>query len=495
MDLKNIKKVYVIGIKGSGVVGIVEILRVRGIEITGSDTEEKFFTDEILKRLGIRYHESFNEKNIPDDTGLVIYSTAYNENNNIEFRYAKEEGIPMISYPEILAGLFNEKYGLAVCGTHGKTTTSSWLANTLKEVGMDPSAMIGSKVVNWGGNALSGKGEYCVLEADEYQNKLSLYNPKVAILTSCDFDHPDYFKDFGEYKNTFKEFVARIPKAGFLVVWGDSVDTLEVAKSCGAEVLSYGFSEECDYRIRQVRVCNLNLVVNDLNEVRDNPIDSKLSETGFKPVPASNEKISNPKQSFEILYKEKSLGSFEIQLVGRHNILNATAVVAVCHKLQLDAEKVCQALKNFRGTSRRFEYIGERNGAILIDDYGHHPQEIQATLKGAREIFPDKNIWAVFHPHTFTRTKALLSEFSQSFENADKVIVLDIYGSAREIQGGVHSTELVNLINKYDRSKADYIATIDEVVEFLKDKIGSDDVVIAIGAGNGWEVVEKLKIS
>lgn len=198
-------------------------------------------------------------------------------------------------------------------------------------------------------------------------------------------------------------------------------------------------------------------------------------------------------QSFEILFKDENLGNFEMQLFGKHNGLNAAAVVAVCHKLNFSAEKIQVALKDFRGTARRFELIGERNGAILIDDYGHHPDEIRATLKAARELYAEKNIWAVFHPHTFTRTKALLSEFSQSFSDADKVIILDIYGSAREAQGGVHSKDLVELVNKYDRGKAEYIATIDEVVEFLKDKIGADDVVIAIGAGNGWEVVEKLK--
>ena len=155
-------------------------------------------------------------------------------------------------------------------------------------------------------------------------------------------------------------------------------------------------------------------------------------------------------------------------------------------------EKIQTALENFQGTARRFELIGSRNGAILIDDYAHHPDEIRATLSAARSLYSEKNIWAVFHPHTFTRTKALLAEFSQSFSDADKVIILDIYGSAREAQGGVHSKDLVELVNKYDREKAEYIATIDETVEFLKDKIGTDDVVIAIGAGNVWEVATKL---
>ncbi|MFZ2226352.1 MAG: UDP-N-acetylmuramate--L-alanine ligase [Candidatus Moraniibacteriota bacterium] len=459
IDLEKIKKVYVVGIKGSGVVGVVEMLKARGIEVMGSDTAEKFFTETILKKNQIQYFENFAVENIPSEIDLVIYSTAYNENNNVEMQEVKKRELPMISYPEILAELFNVKYGIAICGTHGKTTTSAWLANTLKELGADPEAAIGSRVTNWEGSALTGAGEIFVLEADEYQNKLARYNPHGVILTSCDYDHPDFFPDFEAYKQTFKDFVARIPKTGFLVVCGDATATLEVAEEATCAILTYGFSGDCDYKI------------SNLELEREN---------------------AKPAQIFEVMQGENSLGRFEISLYGKHNVLNATAVIVACHKLNFSTEKIQVALKTFQGTARRFELIGERNGAILIDDYGHHPDEIRATLKSARDLYPDKNIWAIFQPHTFTRTKTLLSEFSQSFSDADKVILLDIYGSAREAQGGVHSKDLVDLINKYDRGKAEHIATIDEVVEFLKDKIGPDDVVIAIGAGNGWEVVSKL---
>lgn len=464
LDLGKIRKVYVIGIKGSGIVAVVEILKSLGVKITGSDTSEKFFTDAVLERLGISYFENFNKDNIPADTDLVLYSTAYSENNNVEFQEARKRNLPMISYPEILSDLFGQKFGIAVTGTHGKTTTAALLANTLKELDLDPIAVVGSKVFNWGGNALVGKGEYFIAEADEFQNKLELYDPKGVILTSADFDHPDFFGNFEEYKEVFRKFVARIPKSGFLVVWGDSVDTLEISKSAICDVLTYGFSEDCDFICKKVA----------------------SQETSEKNPEARTQK-------FIVSFRSKNLGEYETRLVGQHNILNATAAIAICYKLGLDLAKVTEALRNFQGTARRFEYIGKRNGAILIDDYGHHPEELKATLKAAREIYPEKNIWAVFHPHTFTRTKALLSEFSQSFDGADKVIILDIYGSAREEQGGVHSSDLVKAINKFSRDKAEYIPTIEETVTFLEDKIGSDDVVIAIGAGNVWEVVEKLK--
>ncbi len=436
---------------------VAEIFNAYGIEVLGSDTSEIFFTDEILKKNNIKYFEKFVAANIPEDTNLIIYSTAYNAENNVEFAEAKKLGFPMMSYPEILGKLFNEKMGIAVCGTHGKTTTTAILAECLRVAELDPGAIVGSKVIGWQGSSLSGKGKYFVAEADEYQNKLQYYNPFAAVITSVDWDHPDYFLDFKSYKKVFADFAAKIPRHGFLVVWGDSGSPLEVAKSAKCDVIKYGFLEDNDAIILKA-------------EIRDTKY-----------------------QKFRINYKGEDLGEFEIQLVGDHNVLNAAAAITVCHKLKINMERVREALKNFQGTARRFEYIGKRNGAILIDDYAHHPEEIKATLRAAREIYPKKNIITVFHPHTFTRTKALLPEFSQSFGDTNEVIIIDIYGSAREVQGGVTSGELVNLVNKYDHDKAIYIPAINEVVECLKNKIGAEDIVISMGAGDVWKVANKLK--
>ncbi len=456
LDFAKVKKIYFIGIKGSGMVALVEIFSRRGCEVTGSDTTEKFFTDEILKKkLFVKYHEGFDAKHITSDIDLVVYSTAYNEKNNEEFKAAKYKSIPMASYPGMLGILFNEKYGIAVSGTHGKTTTTAMLAEIFKVAGLDPTAVVGSLVRQWRGSALVGRSEFMIIEADEYQNKLDLYSPMAAILTSADWDHPDFFPTHEEYKNTFSRFVQKIPRHGFLVVCGDRSETLEIAKSAKCKVISYGFNSGADLKI-------------------------------------NNHELREGKQFFSLSAKEKKLGNFEIMLPGKHNVLNASAAIAMAHQFNAKMEKVREALANFEGTSRRFEYIGRRNGAILIDDYGHHPEEIKVTLRAAREFFPKRRIWCVFHPHTFTRTKALLSEFSQSFEDADRVIVLDIYGSAREVQGGVHSKDLVELAKKYHRN-IEYIPTIGEAIEFLKDKISREDLVIAMGAGNVWEVVEGLK--
>lgn len=455
VDLAKIKKAYVIGIKGAGVVAVVEILQSLGIEVIGSDTTEKFFTDAVLQDLGVNYTEGFSQDNVPTDVDLVIYSTAYNIENNEEFRAAKEKGLLMLSYPEVLAMLFNQKYGIAVSGTHGKTTTSALLACALKECGVDPMAVIGSRVETWKSNALIGSGEYFVIEADEYQNKLKLYQPKGTILTSLDFDHPDTFKDFAEYKEAFQDFIGKIFKSGFAVVCGDDANVIDISKDANCEILKYGFSDDCDFQI-------------------------------------TNYVLGQGKQSFRVVFQEKDLGEFEIKLVGKHNVSNAVAVIAVCQKLNLDLEKVRVALNDFQGITRRFEKIGERNGAILIDDYGHHPEELKVTFKGAREIYPEKNIIAVFQPHSYSRTESLLQEFSQSFDNVNQVLVLDIYGSAREYSGNVSSKDLVALINKYDHEKAEFLPTPSDAVKFLENKIGDQDVVICIGAGNSREVAEKL---
>jgi UDP-N-acetylmuramate--alanine ligase len=456
IDFSKIKKIYFIGIKGSGMVSLVEILHQRGFEIGGSDTEEKFFTDDILKkRLCIKFFESFDESHIKEDIDLVVYSTAYSSKNNAEFKTAEYKRIPMISYPELLGLLFNQKYGIAVSGTHGKTTTTAMLAQILKIADFDPTAVVGSQVRQWRSSALVGKSEFMVIEADEYQNKLDYYWPQAVILTSADWDHPDFFKTYEDYKKTFENFVEKIPRHGFFVVCGDRSETLEIAKHAKCKVITYGFEKENNLRIK-------------------------------------NHELKNGKQFFNLFLNGKDLGEFELEVPGRHNVLNASGAAAMAHQFNAKTEKIREALSGFEGTSRRFEYIGKRNGAILLDDYAHHPEEIKVTLRAAREFFPKRRIWCVFHPHTFTRTKALLSEFSQSFEDADRVIILDIYGSAREVQGGVHSKDLVEKAKKYHHG-VEYIPTIAEAVEYLADKIGREDLVIAMGAGNVWEVAVGLK--
>lgn len=452
-EKKKLKKAYFIGIKGSGMAALAEIYLSLGFEVVGSDVKEKFFTDEVLAKLKIKYTEGFSKENIQKEYPFdqVIYSTAYNFQNNSELALAKERSWPIISYPEALGVLSQQFLTLAICGTHGKTTTSAMLSLTLKDCGNDPSAIIGSKINQIGSNALIGKGKFLVLEADEYQNKLAFYHPWGVILTSADFDHPDFFVDFNEYKNVFKKFIKRIPPHGFLVAWSGSQAVAEIAQSANCKIIFYGDSEK------------------QLEEIR-------------------REFLAVGKKNIETcLWPEE----IDLQVPGRHNRINACAVLAVSEHLKLNRDKVLFSLKNYQGTARRFEKMGEYKKAEIIDDYAHHPEEIKATLKATREKYPFKKIICVFHPHTFTRTKALLGDFSQSFSEADEVIILDIYGSAREKQGGIHSKDLVSEISRYHQ-KVKYLPDIETAFRELKNQIGSKDVLLLLGAGNVNELGEKL---
>jgi UDP-N-acetylmuramate--alanine ligase len=455
MELSGFKKIYIVGIEGAGTSGLAQIYHNLGFEVSGSDNGDHFYWD-VLRGKGIKVFQKFDAANVPDDIDFAVHSSAFKEDNP-EIAEIKRRGIPLYTYSQAMGEFFNQHVGISVCGSHGKTTTSAILATALKAAGVDTSAFVGSRVLEWDSNVLLGGGEYFVFESDEYQNKLQYYEPWAAILTSVDWDHPDFFPDFEVYKKAFKDFVAKLSKTGFLVVWGDSIATLEVAKSATSDVLTYGFGEDNLYRI------------------------------------VLKERLDGDKQEFEVFFNEKSLGIFETPLTGKHNVLNSCSVIAMCHRMQLDLDKVKEALANFKGTARRFEKVGTRNGALLIDDYAHHPDEVKATLAGAREKFGDKNITVIFHPHSFTRTKALLHEFAQSFDDADKVVVIDIYGSAREAEGDVSSEDLVKLINKYAFDKAEYIPTINEAIEFFENKLKENDVLITMGAGDVWKVADKLK--
>lgn len=459
VSFSEMKRVHMIGVKGAGMAALAEILTGRGIRVTGSDTAEVFFTDEILLKRGIRPKEGFDPENIPRDVDAIIYSTAYRPETNAELASALLLADTLIlSYPEAVGHLTRERLAVLVAGTHGKTTTSALLAETLAFLQSDPLALVGSKISAWGGNALLGKGNYFILEADEYQDKFQYYDPWSVLLTSVDWDHPDFFPDSAAYGDTFSRLIARIPAHGFLVFWADSASVATLAAPSRAQKRSYGFLPGSDIRI-----------------------------VDYRPIP------DGPfRQSFCLLEGEQSLGTFRLRLAGRHNALNAAGVVAFLRALKFDADRIRTGMERFFGTARRFEYVGTRGGALVYDDYAHHPEEIRATLVAFRELFPERNIIAVFHPHTFSRTKALLGDFAQSFDAADRVIILDIYGSAREAAGGVSSEELVSLVNRYHRDKAVHIPTIDQVTEHLVDTHTPNNLIVTLGAGDVWKVGKSI---
>lgn len=464
IHLSQFKHVHMIGIKGAGMTALAELLFRQGAQISGSDTDEIFFTDSILEKLGIVVSYPFDPKNIEANADLIIYSTAYTKEKNTELAGAFSLGVPVLSYPEALGALTKEKITLAVCGTHGKTTTSALLADTLSYCGKDPSAIVGSRIMSWGGNALAGLGDYLVIEADEYQNKLAQYDPFAVILTSIDFDHPDFFKDRTHYEQVFVDFVSRIPAHGVLVYCADSAPVVRVAGAARCRTVSYGTLPGADFQVVEYTPLSMNFI-------------------------AEKEVL---RQKFSVQYQDEKKESYHLQLAGVHNALNATSVLALLATLGQEKSRIVGAFERFSGTERRFEYIGERYGALLYDDYAHHPEEIKATLRAFRDLYPDKKLTAIFHPHTFTRTKALLTEFAQSFDDADDVKILDIYGSAREEQGGVSSDDLVNLVNTFFPGKAQHVIDAKSLIQQLSETMGRQDVIITLGAGNVWEISHTL---
>lgn len=462
MALSDYSRWHLIGIKGAGMTALAELFIGIGKQVTGSDTPEVFYTDAILKRLKIPVKTLFDPAHLPKAAEAFVYSTAYTSENNPELAAARATGKPVWSYPEALGELTKEKMTIAVCGTHGKTTTSALLADVLRRAGTDPSAIIGSEIRSWGGSALSGGGPFLVIEADEYQNKLALYQPLGVILTSVDYDHPDFFPTVADYERVFAEFLARVPRHGFVVVCGDHARAEFLARDVKAARYTYGLLDGNDVRATQIRV-----------------------------LPES-ERQGGMLQEFTVEFRGESIGWFQTQLAGRHNIENALATIAVALHLKLDLELVRQGIAAFSGTKRRFEYLGEKKDALIYDDYAHHPAEIRATLAAFRELYPERRLRVIFHPHTFTRTRALLEEFSGSFEAADEVMVLDIYGSAREAQGGVASTDLVERINHFARDKASHAPDRDALVATLTRDIGRNDVIITMGAGDVWQVAVAL---
>lgn len=484
MDLSKIKKIYMIGIKGVGMAMLAKFFASSGIEVIGSDTAETFMTDEPLKRAGIKIIEQFNKENIPPDADLIIYSTAYNAERNEEVAEAFTRKTRVLTYAQALGEIFNQKYGIAVVGSHGKTTTTAWLGFVLDRAGLKPNVMVGATVPQFGGPSLVSASNYLIVEVDEYQNKLQYFSPKAVLLNNIDYDHPDFFPTEEDYRDVFVEFIKRIPPSGFLVAnFDDPVIRSVAAVNCRGKVASYGIHEAANY------------VAYDLKNF--------AGRQYFK-VKMGLEDGGGPDGN--------SLGDFSIALAGRHNVSNALAVIAAAIELEVPLTEIRTHLSDFTGTARRLDKLGEFNGAIIYDDYAHHPAEIKAALAGIRQLYPnhhqyrlgrcypsDNKLIVVFHPHTFTRTKALLDDFAVSFDLADELIVLDIYGSAREVQGGIHAKDLVEKIEEHNQNRQDnynqqvsHIPTLAEAETYLREHVRRGDVVLLMGAGDVFRVGENL---
>lgn len=462
----SIKKIYFVGIKGVGMTMLASFLSQLGYEVLGSDTKEVFMTDQVLAKHKIRVYQGFNLKNLKDDYDLAIYSSAYNADNNIELKeLSQKKGLRLISYAKALSLVFNKYKGIAVVGSHGKTTVSAYLSYLLFKASKDPKALIGARVPQLKGSSLAGKSDYLIAEVDEYQNKLKYFQPFGALLLNIDFDHPDFFKDQKAYNKVFKDFAKKISSSGFLVYNLDDSRCSQIASSLKTKTISVSLeNDQADF-----------FAYNILQNACKQRFSVKINHLG----------------------KKRLIKDLEIKLLGKHSVFNALVVIASSFELGLSIKEIKKHLGTFKGTARRMEFLGKYKNMSIFDDYGHHPTEIKTTISGMRDRYKNRHICVVFHPHTYTRTKALFDDFKTSFVDADEVLINDIYGSAREKQGGVSSKDLAQAIKEYNKSKnisqkVKATGGLKATESYLRKNYKDKDIVLLLGAGDIFRVADKL---
>ena len=443
-------KIHFIGIGGIGLSAIAKVLLEEGYRVSGSDLKLSPITDALAK-LGATIHQGHRAENV-DGADLVIVSSAIPPDNP-EVLEARRRGIPVVKRDWVLGEMTRDRYTIAVAGSHGKTTIAAMLALILAEAHLDPSFIVGGILRNLGTNARAGRGRHFVIEADEYDRTFLGLRPQIAVVTNIEMDHPDCYPTVEDMVKAFREFVSSVPEGGCLVGCGDEGRVRELMGAHGGEAITYGLGKGVDWRAAEVR---------------------PNGAGGY---------------DFLALHDGRAVGEFGLRIPGLHNVQNALAAIAVAHRLGLDLKGMAETLRNFQGTKRRFELKGEAGGVTVIDDYAHHPTQIRTTLRAARERYPNRTIWAVFQPHTYSRTKALLDEFAASFADADHVVVTDIY-PAREFDDlGVSAADIVA---RMDHPDARYIANLDDVVAHLLPRLKPGDVLLTLGAGDGYRVGESV---
>lgn len=450
-------KVHFIGIGGSGMSGLALILLQQGYQVTGSDLSAGKATARLID-LGAKVFIGHDAANIGHDVNLVIISTAIKEDNP-ELADARSRGIEIIKRGELLARLMSEKKGIAVAGAHGKTTTSSMIALVFEKSGLDPTIVVGGDVTELGGNAKLGGGKYLVAEADESDGSFLLLSPFIEVITNIEDDHLDYYGSREAIKKAFVEFVQKVPHDGYAVMCIDDENVRELAAQCGKKVITYAVNQPAQYTAKNIRTEGL--------------------------------------RSFADVYlDEEKLGELELGVPGMHNISNALATIAVSHTAGLDFNTIVGVLKNFRGVHRRFQILGQINGINVVDDYAHHPTEVKATLRAARQTQAERVV-AVFQPHRYSRTSFLYKEFGECFSDADLILINEIYAAGEAPIEGVSAKLIVEAAENYEGRPVNYFKTLDEIVEFLSDNAKPGDLILTLGAGNIWtagvKLVERLK--
>jgi UDP-N-acetylmuramate--alanine ligase len=455
--LQKKHKIHFVGIGGIGMSGIAEVLLNSGYAVTGSDLQENEATSR-LRGLGARVFVGHQEENLGGNPSVVVISTAV-KYSNPEVLEARRRHIPVIPRAEMLAELMRMKYGVAVAGSHGKTTTTSMIAAVLSAAGLDPTMVIGGRVHMFGTNAKTGQGEFLVAEADESDGSFLLLSPTIAVVSNIDKEHMDFHQSMERLNDSFLAFINKVPFYGLAVLCIDDANVHGLLSKVRKRFATYGLSTEADFSAQ----------------------DLQMSSAGVE---------------FTALHHGKPMGKLRLHLPGRHSATNAMAAVAVGYELEIPFKQVSEALGSFTGIHRRFEIKGEPNGIIVIDDYGHHPTEIRATIGAIRDSWK-RPLTVIFQPHRFTRTRDLFDEFLTAFEGADRLVLTEIYPAGEDPIPGVTGETLYQAIKRKGHLDVKFVADKNEIVADIAGGLKRGDIALTLGAGDiykiGEALVEKLK--
>ena len=440
----KMQKIHFVGVGGIGMSGIAEVLVNLGYEVSGSDLKESATTQR-LAGLGVTIHIGHDARALAGAQVVVISSAVKGDNPEVVAAHAAK--VPVISRGEMLAELMRMKYGIAIAGSHGKTTTTSMVAQVLSQGGIDPTIVIGGKLGAIGSNAKLGKGPFLVAEADESDGSFLLLSPTIGVITNVDREHLDHYKDLPEIMDAFAAFGNKIPFYGSVFICMDDPNVAALRPRLKRQVRTYGTNPQVDIRAMGI------------------------TPDGWR-------------TNFKVRAFGEDLGAFSLGVPGHHMVLNALATIGVALELGVEREVIRASLANFTGADRRFQKKGERKGVLVVDDYGHHPTEIAATLAAARKGFPDRRIVVAFQPHRYSRTQALLEEFGRAFYDADMVLVTDIYAASEPPIPGLTGASVVDAILAHGQRDASFVPRVEDVPLRLAELTQPGDLVMTLGAGS-----------
>lgn len=443
--LLNFQQYYLLGIKGQGMTALAQLLVAHGKRVMGADTSDTFSTDEVLKRCDIVVSD-FAVAAIDETVECVVYSTSYAQDHPV-LEKARQRGLPIFTYAQAMGELFSEKKGIAVVGTHGKTTTTALLGIALIEAGLDPTVAVGFTIPQFSGNVRWGESDIFVAEVDEYQNKMRYFAPHGVVVTGVDYDHVDFFPTRKDYQDAFVAFFKKIPHDGFLVYNADDPFLRKAASTCACRTIGYGLHHGA------FRLCDV--------------------------AKEQNRAVIKSDQREEL--------ALALSLHGEMVLLDAIAAFVAGKELGGDDVLLLRGEAAYTGAKRRMEFVGEILGATVLDDYAHHPEEIRVTLAALRASYPGRRLVCVFHPHTYSRTKALFTDFIDALTHADAVALLEVYASAREREEAYTAQPIVTALRKKGVA-AEWTPTIEDAIAYLKKNTRPHDVIITMGAGDVWKV-------